>query len=331
MNKKRISIIILIAIALMLVFGDSFKYKAYNHGLLQVVASSDENKSHVKIYDENKLVKFLEDFKLNNIVKIQDMIYYLGNSGLRYQKVDESEKVMNPQSKVTDFKTTIIKAAETNHIYFNVQLNTDKQEMLCHGTMDFLEVNCQKVDVQQIKEIVYQNEELLLLAQGTTDDEKAIVLKKFDRNLEQKSSQILGEAQGNIGMIDAQYIFDIDNKNFIIYDGVGKKLTYDLSEYNLSKEDIQIKDEFSFEGDYYFVTNSNIIRFKDKIFTKMDVATFLNTYLYRDEQYIYFIRGKKLIKYDLSTQEPEKTKIKNRNNKRANNFYIDKSEIAKKS
>lgn len=313
------SVMIIFLIVIIALLFQRYNYSEYNQAMVQIVANEGIEADQAAVYDQNTLLHTIDDFSVNDIEKIGNMIYYIGDKQIYYQSLTGLEQIDNFSVPKMDTSNTVITRGLGNEIFFT--FNADKQQNLCSSELDFNNINCVEIEVDQIDEIVFDNNHIYVLG---TNEEVQIILKKFDLDLNEVKSLDIGEAKGQIGMLDSQYIFDISSDGLTVYEENKSAVTYKLVEYKIDNNTISLQDEFVYNGDYYFVTNDSLIRIKDKQFEQVITETLFDQYLYHDYYNLYYIRDNEVIRYNLTSQHIKKTKIKNRGGIEAMNYYISK-------
>ncbi len=318
-----ITIILVLIIAIILLY-KRYNYSEFNQNLIQIVGDSTISENKVIAYNENRHITTIHDFTLSKIDKVDDMIYYLGEPGIYYQSLSNPDEITGYKDVQTKAGTTIITPGAEGKIYFSAMDADQKFQQLCHANLDFTSTECVETELNKIEEIIYDDGFVYALAKEDVDQEKEIILKKYNSSLDLIRTVDVAEAKGQIGMLDDQYIFDITNEGLYVYEENENVVVYEMPDYKINEDDVQIKDEFVYNGDYYFVTRSNLIRVEDRLFNLAEIQTLFDQYLYHDYNNVYFLRGNDFVRYNLSTKQTDKIKVKDRRGSSASNYYVQK-------
>ncbi len=325
MTKKKAMnsmVIILVLIATIFYLYKRYNYSEFNQGLIQIVADQSNQENKVTVYDENEYITTLHDFTMNDIEKIGNMVYYLGTPGIYYQSLTAPEEIRGYKTLDTGVGSSIVTHGVGDQIFFNLIAMDKDEDTLCESSLEFDDVNCTETGVNHIVEIVYDDNHAFVLGENEVDGTNKIILEKYDNDLKLMKNLTIGDAYGQIGMLDSQYIFDINSDGLYVYEEGKEMIKYDLPEYKIDNEKIVFEDEFIYNGDYYFVTNNSLICIRDKMFEQPQIQTLFDQYLYYDYYNIYFTRGNQVVRHNLTSKQTNKIKIKDRSGTSATNYYV---------
>lgn len=325
-KKKRINSVVIIVGLLLVIYYlyNRYNYSEFNQGVIQIVADQNNREDKVDIYDENEYVTTIHDYTLNDIEKIGNMVYYLGNPGVYYQSITDLDEIKGFKTTEVGVNASLITHGVGNQIFFDLTDIEVDGESLCQSTLDFNDVKCVNTNVDHIKEIVYDDNHVYVLAESVKDGVNKIVLKKYNTDMELIKDLVIGDVKGQIGMLDSQYIFDINSDGLYLYEENKDMIKYDLPEYQIDDEKVTFQDEFTYNGDYYFVTSNSLICIHDKMFEQPEIQTLFDLYLYYDYYNIYFVRGNDVVRHNLTSKQTQKIKVKDRSGTNATNYYIRK-------